>query len=85
MRTSCSASTAPTSVFPHELEVDERFRRRGIGRALVDQARTLAGQAGALKMWVDTSYDNEAANRTYAAAGGEASTEPTVVYGWLFP
>jgi GNAT superfamily N-acetyltransferase len=73
-----------TSVFLYELEVDERFRRRGLGRALVDQARSLAERIGALKMWVDTSYDNEAAKHTYAAAGGEPSAEPTLVYGWRF-
>jgi ribosomal protein S18 acetylase RimI-like enzyme len=73
-----------TSVFLYELDVDERFRRRSLGRALVDEARKLGEQAGALKMWVDTSYDNEAAKRTYAAAGGEPSTEPTLVYGWRF-
>jgi GNAT superfamily N-acetyltransferase len=73
-----------TSVFLYELEVDERFRRRGLGRALTDQARMLAERTGALKLWVDTSYDNEAARHTYAAAGGTPSTEPTLVYGWRF-
>jgi len=73
-----------TSVFLYELGVDERFRRRGLGRALVEQARALAEDAGAAKMWVDTSYDNEPARRTYAAAGGEPSTEATLVYGWFF-
>jgi aminoglycoside 3-N-acetyltransferase I len=71
-----------TSVFFYELEVDERFRRQGLGRALVDQARALAERVGALKMWVDTDYDNEAAKHTYAAAGGQPSAEPTLVYGW---
>jgi GNAT superfamily N-acetyltransferase len=73
-----------TSVFLYELDVDERFRRLGLGRALVDQARTLAEGEGVLKMWVDTSYDNEPAKRTYAAAGGTPSDEPTLVYGWRF-
>jgi GNAT superfamily N-acetyltransferase len=73
-----------TSVFLYELGVDERFRQRGIGRALVDEARALADRVGALKMWVDTSYDNEPAKRTYAAAGGEPSSEPTLVYTWRF-
>lgn len=73
-----------TSVFLYELGIDERFRRRGLGRALVDQARVLAERTGALKMWVDTSYNNDAAKQTYAAAGGEPSAEPTLVYGWRF-
>jgi GNAT superfamily N-acetyltransferase len=73
-----------TSVFLYELGVDERFRRQGLGRALVERARTLAERVGALKMWVDTDYDNEAAKHTYASAGGEPFAEPTLVYGWRF-
>jgi ribosomal protein S18 acetylase RimI-like enzyme len=71
-----------TSVFLYELGVDDRFRRQGLGRALVDEARRVAETAGAAKMWVDTSYDNEPARRTYAAAGGHPSEEATLVYGW---
>ncbi len=74
-----------TSVFLYELGVDERFRRRGLGRALVDEARSLAESVGAAKMWVDTSYDNEPARRTYATAGGQPAAEATLVYGWRFP
>ena len=72
------------SVFLYELGVEERFRRRGLGRALVDEARRLAEGEGVLKMWVDTSYDNEPARRTYEAAGGTADDEATLVYGWFF-
>jgi len=64
-----------TNVFLYELEVDERFRRRGIGRALVEEAKRLA--AGR-RMFVLTEPDNEAAMRTYAAAGGES--EPDVLF-----
>jgi GNAT superfamily N-acetyltransferase len=73
-----------TSVVLDELDVDERFRRQGLGRAFVDEARMLAERTAALKMWVDTANDNEAAKRTYAAAGGKPSPEPTLVYGWRF-
>jgi ribosomal protein S18 acetylase RimI-like enzyme len=73
-----------TSVFLYELGVEEAFRRRGFGRALVDQARALAETIGAVKMWVDTDYDNEAARHTYAAAGGHPAAQPTLVYGWRF-
>ena len=40
------------------------------------EARALAEREGVLKMWVDTSYDNEPARRTYEAAGGTAVDEP---------
>jgi GNAT superfamily N-acetyltransferase len=61
-----------TMVFLYELEVDERFRRRGLGRALVEQAKTLAAGRRA---FVLTGLDNEPAQRTYAAVGGVATTE----------
>jgi len=73
-----------TSVFLYELDVAEPFRRQGIGRALVEQARALAEREDALKMWVDTAYDNEAARRTYASAGGTPSAEPVLAYNWRF-
>jgi GNAT superfamily N-acetyltransferase len=73
-----------TSVFLYELAVDERFRGRGLGRALVDEARTLAERVGALKMWVETGYENEPAKRSYAGAGGQPSSEPTLLYEWHF-
>ena len=61
-----------TMVFLYELGVDERFRRRGLGRALVAQAKALA--AGR-RSFVLTGLDNEPAQRTYAALGGVATTE----------
>src|SRR4029453_1861118 len=71
-----------TSVFLYELEVDEMFRRQGLGPALGEQGRARDEGIGALKMWVETDYDNEAAKHTYASAGGEPYAEPTLVYGW---
>jgi ribosomal protein S18 acetylase RimI-like enzyme len=66
-----------TTVFLYELEVDERFRQRGIGRALVEEANRLAG---ARRMFVLTGHDNEPAQRTYSAAGGSAASE--LIYRW---
>jgi GNAT superfamily N-acetyltransferase len=61
-----------TMVFLYELEVDERFRRRGLGRALVERAQTLAAGRRA---FVLTGLDNEPGQRTYASVGGVATTE----------
>jgi GNAT superfamily N-acetyltransferase len=57
------------SVFLYELEVTEECRRRGIGRALVEAARHVAEEVGAVRMWVQTDDDNVAARRTYTSAG----------------
>ena len=72
-----------TEVLLYELGVDEPFRRRGIGTALV---RALAGRArerGCYGMWVLTDGDNAAAVATYRAAGG-AEPDPQVLIDWTF-
>ena len=55
-------------VFLYELEVYEPFRRRGIGRALVEEAKRFA--AGR-RVFVLADEGNDAALRTYASAGGK--------------
>ena len=59
---------APTMLFVSEIEVDERYRHRGIGKELM---RTVAREAGAAEGFVLTDPDNEAANALYASLGGE--------------
>jgi ribosomal protein S18 acetylase RimI-like enzyme len=72
-----------TEMFVYELGVDESFRRRGFGtalvRALADKARSL----GCFGMWVATDADNEAALGTYQA-GGSGEPEQQVVLTWTF-
>ncbi|HET7128007.1 MAG TPA: GNAT family N-acetyltransferase [Gaiellaceae bacterium] len=55
----------PTIFFVYELDVDERYRRRGIGRRLMEEL--LAGHEEA---FVLTDADNEAAMALYASLGG---------------
>jgi len=63
-----------TEMFLYELGVDERFQRRGIGRALVERLADLARQAGCYGMWVLTDTDNAGALATYRSSGaGEES------------
>jgi ribosomal protein S18 acetylase RimI-like enzyme len=72
-----------TEMFLYELAVDEATRGRGIGRALVEALATLAVDRGCYGMWVSTEADNEAAIRTYRAAGAGAP-EPFVLLEWRF-
>ncbi|MFZ0248998.1 MAG: GNAT family N-acetyltransferase [Acidimicrobiales bacterium] len=72
-----------TEMFLYELAVEEPFRRRGIGRALVDRLAALARQAGCYGMWVITDHDNAAARATYEGAGGLPETGQ-VVEVWTF-
>jgi ribosomal protein S18 acetylase RimI-like enzyme len=67
----------------YELAVDERHRRRGIGRALTLALADLARQLGCRGMWVATEPDNEAAIATYRSAGA-SGPDQTVILGWDF-
>ena len=72
-----------TEMFLYELAVEEPFRRRGIGRVLVERLAAVAREAGCYGMWVLTDEDNEAARATYERAG--AVPEPgQVVEVWTF-
>jgi ribosomal protein S18 acetylase RimI-like enzyme len=72
-----------TEMFLYELGVDERFRNRGFGTALVLALRDLARATGCYGMWVLTNEDNSAAMRTYAAAGGTDARKQTML-SWTF-
>jgi len=72
-----------TEIFLYELAVDEPFRRRGIGRALVERLAALAREAGCYGMWVITDMDNVAARATYEGTAGVAETDQ-VVEVWTF-
>ena len=62
----------------------EASQRRGIGRALVEALAALAVERGCVGMWVLTDADNEAALRTYRAAGA-GTPSPQVMLEWAFP
>ena len=72
-----------TEMFLYELAVEEPFRRRGIGRALVERLADVAREAGCYGMWVITNEDNEVARATYEGAGGVSETKQ-VVEVWTF-
>jgi ribosomal protein S18 acetylase RimI-like enzyme len=72
-----------TEMFLYEMGVDEPFRGRGIGRALVTALADLARERGCYGMWVVTEGDNAAAEATYRRAGGTAEEGQTVLV-WTF-
>ncbi|WP_156724647.1 GNAT family N-acetyltransferase [Streptomyces apocyni] len=73
-----------TEMCLYELGVDEAFRRRGIGRALVATLEGLARERGCYDMWVGVEPDNEAALATYRSAGGKDDAAFAMVL-WEFP
>jgi [ribosomal protein S18]-alanine N-acetyltransferase len=72
-----------TEMFLYELAVDESFRRRGIGRALVEALAALTREHGCYGMWVLTDDDNVAARATYRSAGGREASR-SLMLGWEF-
>jgi ribosomal protein S18 acetylase RimI-like enzyme len=57
-------------VLLYEIGVEEPFQRRGVGRALVEEAKRWATEMGADELWVLTEDDNTPARALYAATGG---------------
>lgn len=72
-----------TEMFLYELEVVERFRRRGYGTALVEALAQLALDRACYGMWVLTDADNRAALSTYARAGATERSDH-VMLSWSF-
>ena len=68
-----------TEMFLYELAVDEAFRRRGYGRALIEALAALARGRGCVGMFVFVDDDNEAGRAAYRSAGGTESSRPIMV------
>jgi ribosomal protein S18 acetylase RimI-like enzyme len=73
-----------TEMFLYELEVDESFRGRGIGTALVHALVALARERGCYGVFVFTDDDNPAARATYRRAGGREVSRQLMVE-WIIP
>lgn len=71
-----------TEMFLYELAVDDRFRRRGIGTALVAALADLAQDRGCYGMWVLTDSDNSAAVRTYQSAAPVSDHSQPLMLSW---
>ncbi|MEV3857138.1 GNAT family N-acetyltransferase [Streptomyces sp. NPDC050095] len=70
-------------MFLYELAVDEAYRRRGIGRALIRTLADLAAELGCYDMWVGVDTDNDVALAAYRSAGG-TDEGPCRVITWDF-
>ena len=69
-------------MFLYELGVDDLFRGRGIGQALVSALAQVARECDCYAMWVLTDRDNAAAFATYRRAGGTPEGEQ-VMLQWV--
>lgn len=73
-----------TEMCLYELSVDEPYRRRGIGRALVEALREVARERGCYDLWVGVDTDNDAALATYHSAGAK-DDGVFAMLTWEFP
>lgn len=68
-------------VLLYEIGVDEAFRRRGVGTALIAAVNAWAKEIGADETWVLTYAENAAAMALYARTGGEPDPDgPTTMF-----
>jgi len=72
----------PPMVFIYEVAVVEHHRRRGIGRALIEEVKRLAQADGCRKMLVPTNRSNEAAMALYRCTGGEEGAADATAFWW---
>lgn len=65
----------------YEIGVAETHRRRGVGRALVEEVKAHCRRGNVMKAWVVTSRSNRAAIRLYESTGARAGADD-VVFVW---
>lgn len=72
-------------MFFYEIGVAESHRRRGVGKRLIGEVKSICREADVMKMWVPTGRSNVAATRLYASTGavplpsGDEVHTPTLV------
>jgi len=71
-----------TQVQLYELHVIEHARRRGLGRALVQELLAIVRAEGHAKMWLFTDEDNMPARQLYMTLGGVSSGHSHATHWW---
>ena len=71
----------PSNLLVYEVDVADAYRRRGVGKALLDELATLARRRGIREGWVLTEEDNHAAMALYRSVGGVLPQQVTM---WEF-
>ena len=72
--TFCSVAAAPIWIL-YDLYVDAEARKEGVGTALMDRAKKLAEETGAVRIQLETAVDNRTAQSVYEALGYERDTQ----------
>lgn len=69
----------------YEIGVQRAYRRRGIGRRLVEEMKAVACKEGARKMWAVTETSNGPACQLYASTGAEEADASSTLFTWREP
>lgn len=64
----------------YEIGVHEEYRKRGIGKALIEKVKDWASEVGADEVWVLTNTSNDAAMALYTSAGGKQDVPGTTMF-----
>ncbi|MEZ5344582.1 MAG: GNAT family N-acetyltransferase [Pyrinomonadaceae bacterium] len=67
-------------MFLFEMGVEESFRRRGIGTALIEELKKICREKGITDMFVDALDDNIPAKALYSSTGGKAEKVSEFTY-----
>ena len=70
------------TTYLHELDVHEKWRRQGVGSALVTEAMNLARVRGSTKFWLSTGGHNETAQALCESLRGDRKPLGDVNYWW---
>lgn len=70
------------TTYVHELDVQESWRRQGIGSALIAEAMALGRRRGSTRLWLSTGGHNETAQALYESLGGDRKPLGDVNYWW---
>ncbi|MCB1338732.1 MAG: GNAT family N-acetyltransferase [Maritimibacter sp.] len=72
----------PPQIFINEIGVAPAWRRRGIGRALVEKLVAAARERGCNYAWLGTDTDNTAGNACFRSVPGSERAGSFVMWEW---
>jgi ribosomal protein S18 acetylase RimI-like enzyme len=70
----------PPELWINEVGVAPSHHRQGLGRCLLSAMLDHGAALGCVQAWVLTSPTNTPSQRLYRAAGGQAETEPSMLF-----
>lgn len=69
-------------VLLYEIGVNENFRQRGIGKALIETVKNWGREVSADEVWVLTNKSNVPANALYQSVGGVTENPDDIMYAF---